>query len=48
MPRSIILQSEQGIFHKLKNLDWIFIALVVAVASIGFTALYSAAGGNGG
>ncbi|MGB4107198.1 MAG: rod shape-determining protein RodA [Alphaproteobacteria bacterium] len=46
MPKSIILQSEQGIFHKLKNLDWIFIALIVAVASIGFTALYSAAGGN--
>jgi rod shape determining protein RodA len=46
MVKSIILQSEQGILHKLKNLDWAFIALIVAVASVGFTALYSAAGGN--
>ena len=43
---SITLQSEQGIFHKLKNLDWVFILLVVMVASVGFTALYSAAGGS--
>ncbi|MCE7887235.1 MAG: rod shape-determining protein RodA [Alphaproteobacteria bacterium PRO2] len=46
MPKSIILQSEQGIIHKLRNLDWAFIALIVTVASIGFTALYSAAGGS--
>ncbi|HQX26631.1 MAG TPA: rod shape-determining protein RodA [Alphaproteobacteria bacterium] len=46
MVKSIILQSEQGIIHKLKNLDWAFIALIVTVACIGFTALYSAAGGN--
>jgi rod shape determining protein RodA len=46
MARSITLQSEQGIFHKLKNLDWIYILLIVMVASVGFTALYSAAGGN--
>jgi rod shape determining protein RodA len=46
MPKSIILQSEQGIFHKLKNLDWVFMILIIAVACIGFTAQYSAAGGS--
>lgn len=46
MLSSIILQSEQGIFHKLKSLDWIFVFLVVMAASVGFTALYSAAGGS--
>lgn len=43
---SITLQSEQGIFHKLRSLDWVFVLLVIMVASVGFTALYSAAGGS--
>ncbi len=46
MLSSITLQSEQGFFHKLRSLDWLFVLLVVMVASVGFTALYSAAGGS--
>jgi rod shape determining protein RodA len=46
MRNSITLQSEQGIFHKLRSLDWLFILLISMVACVGFTALYSAAGGS--
>lgn len=46
MSKSITLQSEQGIFHKILSFDWIFVLLIVMVASIGFCALYSAAGGH--
>ncbi|MGB4057376.1 MAG: rod shape-determining protein RodA [Alphaproteobacteria bacterium] len=46
MSRSIVLQSEKSIFHRLSGLDWPLVLLIVMVASIGFTALYSAAGGN--
>lgn len=46
MAKSITLQSEQGILHKVQNLDWIFILLITLVACVGFTALYSAAGGS--
>ena len=46
MAKKIILQSEQGILHKLRDLDWAFVFLIVIVACVGFTALYSAAGGS--
>jgi rod shape determining protein RodA len=44
--RAIIIQSEHGIMHKVKQLNWVLIFLILALASIGFAALYSAAGGN--
>ena len=35
-----------NIFNKLSRLSWGFITLIIVIAFIGFTALYSAAGGN--
>jgi len=45
MARSIRLQTHTGFLYKLQNLNWGLILLVIMVASVGFTALYSAAGG---
>lgn len=46
MVRGIILQSEQGFFHQLRHLNWGFVFLLFMVELVGFTALYSAAGGS--
>lgn len=46
MARGLILRGEGHILHKIKYLDWGLILLIVMLASTGFTALYSAAGGN--
>lgn len=44
--RAIIIQSEHGLLHKLKQLNWVLVLLIIVMASVGFAALYSAAGGN--
>lgn len=46
MSKNIIIQSDHGIIYKIKHLNWVLIVLVALLASIGFAALYSAAGGN--
>ncbi len=46
MAKNLVLRGEGHFLHKLKYLDWGFLALVIALAGVGFTALYSAAGGN--
>ncbi len=46
MARGIILQSEQGLLHKLLSLNWSFVFLITLIACIGFAGLFSAAGGN--
>ncbi len=46
MAKSITLQSEQGLLHKIQNLDWVLIILITMVAAIGWAALYSAVGGS--
>jgi len=40
------LDNNMNIFNKLSRLSWGFITLIIVIAFIGFTALYSAAGGN--
>lgn len=42
----IRIQTEQGIFEKLKLLNWGLVILITMIASVGFMALYSAAGGS--
>lgn len=46
MAETLKLQSELSIFHRLKELNWIFIILVSMMAGVGVVALYSAGGGN--
>ncbi len=46
MVKPVLLRGEGNIFSKLKYLDWGLVALITLLACIGFTALYSAAGGN--
>ncbi len=46
MSRSITLHSHTGLLYKLQNLNWGMVVLIVLIASVGFTALYSAAGGS--
>jgi rod shape determining protein RodA len=43
---TIRIQSEQRIWHRAMQINWGLVALIFLVASVGFTALYSAAGGN--
>lgn len=46
MSRHITLQSEQGFFRKLSQLNWGLPFLITLVACVGFSCLYSAAGGH--
>ncbi len=46
MANGIKLQDESSIIYKLTHLNWTFIVLTVVMACIGFSALYSAGGGN--
>lgn len=46
MSRSISIQSRQSVWYRVQGLNWGLIFLIVAVASIGFAALYSAAEGS--
>ena len=43
---TVRLQTEQTLLQKLQNLGWGLIILIFVLAGIGFTALYSAAGGE--
>lgn len=45
MARAIFIQSEHSILSRLKHLNWGLVVLILALAGIGFTALYSAGGG---
>ncbi len=46
MKQSLKLKGQNIFLEKLFNLQWFLIFLIVVMAMIGFTALYSAAGGN--
>lgn len=46
MSKSLFLQPEQSIFQRILQLNWGLVFLLTCVASVGFTALYSAGGGN--
>lgn len=46
MTYSFDIQSNMSFGQKLRQMNWGLVLLITAVASIGFTALYSAAGGN--
>jgi len=46
MRRSISIHSEPSVLEKIRHLNWGLIFLIIAVSSIGFAALYSAAGGS--
>ena len=46
MPRNIEIHDGAGILQKFRHLDWVLVLLITAVASTGFAALYSAAGGH--
>lgn len=43
---NLIMQGEGSIFHRLRHINWGLVILVTTLASVGFTALYSAAGGS--
>ena len=43
---SIKIQSEQGLLEKIQHLNWGLVLIILLIAGIGFTALYSAAGGD--
>ena len=43
---TVKLSNDQTIFQKLQHFSWGLVFLIIIVACIGFTALYSAAGGN--
>lgn len=43
---NLIIQGEGSIFHRLRHINWGLVILVTTLASVGFTALYSAAGGS--
>lgn len=42
----ISIHSELTLLQKIQSLNWVLIALITAVACVGFTALYSAGGGS--
>lgn len=42
----IKIQSDQGFMDRLSHVNWGLVFLILLVSSIGFTALYSAAGGS--
>jgi len=46
MAKSVILSGEGSIIQMLKYINWGLVLLVTLLASVGFTALYSAAGGS--
>jgi len=46
MADNVGIRTDQGIFQKLMDLNWGLVALILVVAAIGFTALFSAAGGS--
>lgn len=46
MSKAIIIQSDNSLIYKIKNLNWVLIALITMLGIVGFMALYSAAGGN--
>ena len=46
MAVKIQIHDGMGILQKFYHLDWVLVALIAAVASTGFAALYSAAGGH--
>lgn len=46
MSKAIIIQSEHGLWFKIKQLNWMLVFLIVILSAIGFLALYSAAGGH--
>jgi rod shape determining protein RodA len=46
MARTIEIQSGMTLWQKLRQVNWGLLLLITAIASVGFTALYSAAGGN--
>lgn len=46
MSRNIEIHDGAGVLQKFRHLDWVLVLLITAVASTGFAALYSAAGGN--
>lgn len=41
-----LIQSEGSLLQRLRYINWGLVVLIVALASVGFTALYSAAGGS--
>lgn len=43
---NIHIEEDRGLFFRLKRINWLFIALIAALASIGIASLYSAAGGD--
>jgi rod shape determining protein RodA len=46
MTNPITIQSEQNLLQKIQHLNWGLVLLILLVSAIGFTALYSAAGGD--
>ncbi len=46
MRNMLYLSGEGSILQKLKYINWGLVALITMLACVGFTALYSAAGGN--
>jgi len=46
MANTLQITGEGSLLQKLKYINWGLVFLIVAFASVGFTALYSAAGGN--
>ena len=46
MSGPIFMQSDQSLMVKLRHLNWGLVLLIFIIASIGFAALYSAAGGS--
>ena len=46
MARQMDLTATTSFWHKLKNMDWILVLLIGAVATVGFLSLYAAANGN--
>lgn len=46
MSGPIRLESDHGVFSRVKDINWGLIILIGAIASVGFAALYSAAGGD--
>lgn len=46
MARTLQMQGEGALLYKLRYINWGLVFLITLMASIGFVALYSAAGGN--
>jgi rod shape determining protein RodA len=46
MDRSITLQSQQNLLHRLAGLNWGLVLLIIIVSCIGFASLYAAADGS--